>query len=62
MDPVIDEICRARDVQPHALRRWGSYLRTVVQPQLDELAARQAADVAPVATDEAARSRKDRAS
>lgn len=39
MDPIIEEMARARDVQPHSLRRWVEYLRTVVQPQLDELAA-----------------------
>lgn len=63
MDPVIEEIGRARDVQPHALRRWATYLKTVVQPQLDELAARKAADViAPVSDDAAPRPRRERAS
>lgn len=38
MDPVIEEICRAREVQPHALGRWQRYLRDVIQPKLARLA------------------------
>lgn len=39
MHPLIEEICRARDVQPHALGRWQHELRTTIQPMLDELDA-----------------------
>lgn len=44
MHPLIEEICRARDVQPHALGRWQHELRTTIQPMLDELAERRDAD------------------
>ncbi len=40
MDPIIEEICRARRNEPirgDVLRRWQDHLRNVVQPQLDEL-------------------------
>ncbi len=40
MDPIIEEICRARhpqDIRPASLRRWQDYLRLTVQPQLDQL-------------------------
>lgn len=49
MDPIIEEMARAREVQPHALRRWVEHLRTVVQPQLDELAALKASKDAEAA-------------
>jgi len=40
MDPVIQEIQRARagDIRPDVFRRWARYLREQIQPQLDELA------------------------
>jgi hypothetical protein len=44
MHPLIEEICRARDVQPHAFGRWQRALREEIQPLLDELAARRAAE------------------
>lgn len=37
MHPIIDEICRARDVRPDVLRRWQRQLRDEMQPLLDEL-------------------------
>lgn len=40
MDPIIEEILRAKNyesVRPDVFRRWQSYLRDTVQPQLDEL-------------------------
>lgn len=43
MDPIFEEMARAREVQPRALRRWVEHLVTVIQPQLDELAALKAA-------------------
>jgi len=53
MDPIFEEMARARDVQPRALRRWVDYLRDVVQPQLDELAAIKAAGADAFADGEA---------
>jgi hypothetical protein len=38
MDPVIDEMLRARHpIRPDVFKRWCAHLRDVVQPQLDEL-------------------------
>lgn len=38
MDPIIEEILRVRlPLRPDVLRRWQTYLRDHVQPQLDEL-------------------------
>lgn len=45
MDPVIEEILRARRNEPirgDVLRRWQDHLRNTVQPQLDELDALKA--------------------
>lgn len=50
MHPLIEEICRAREVQPHAFGRWQRELRDVIQPMLDErdrlLAEREATKAA----------------
>lgn len=43
MDPIFEEMARAREVQPRALRRWVEHLVNVIQPQLDELAEIKAA-------------------
>lgn len=52
MHPVIEEICRAGSVvQYHALRRWQRVLRDEVQPMLDELDQRRAADQQAKAAD-----------
>jgi hypothetical protein len=40
MDPVIEEICRARgpeDIRPSKLRDWQQYLKHDVQARLDAL-------------------------
>jgi hypothetical protein len=45
VDPVIEEMSRWRVDQPlrgEVARRWVSYLREIVQPQLDELNALKA--------------------
>jgi hypothetical protein len=36
MDPVIAQLARARDIQPHFLRYMKQHFINVVQPQLDE--------------------------
>lgn len=59
MDPIFEEMARAREVQPRALRRWVDYLRDVVQPQLDELAALKAAQAAEPIKRGPGRPRKD---
>lgn len=48
MHPVLDEICRAKDVPTRmdVFRRWQHELRTQVQPELDELARRREDDTA----------------
>lgn len=38
MDPVIQQIARARSIEPHFLRKMKEHLVGVVQPQLDECA------------------------
>ena len=40
--PTIDEFCRAKDFQPHFLRRCQREFREQVQPQLDRLEAVEA--------------------
>ncbi len=40
MDPMIEEFCRVRtpqDIRPDVLKRWQTYLRTQIQPKLDDL-------------------------
>jgi hypothetical protein len=37
MDPVIEEMQRAREVRPDVLRRWARYFRIEIQPKLDRL-------------------------
>lgn len=50
MDSVIEQMTQAKDVPRYdVFRRWASYLRDVVQPQLDEL-ARLKAEASPAAT------------
>ena len=46
MHPLIEEICRAKDVQPHAFRRWQQELRQTIQPMLDDLERRKAEEAA----------------
>lgn len=36
MDPVIEELCRASELQPHVLRRMQDYFRGPIQQKLDE--------------------------
>jgi hypothetical protein len=36
MDPVIQQIARARSIEPHFLRKMKEHFIGVVQPQLDE--------------------------
>ena len=55
MDPIFEEMARAREVQPRALRRWVEYLRDVIQPQLDELAALKTAKDSEASSRKAAR-------
>jgi len=51
MHPLIEEICRAREVQPHALGRWQQELRQTIQPMLDDLERRKADEAATTATE-----------
>lgn len=40
MHPMIEEMCRAKDlsdVRPDVFRRWQQTLRAEIQPKLDEL-------------------------
>lgn len=49
MDPILHEICRVprgAAVRDDVMRRWQHHIRTVVQPQLEELARLQAAHLA----------------
>ena len=46
MHPVIEEICRqpgVQSVQPMCFRKWQRQLRDEIQPLLDELETRRAA-------------------
>ena len=38
MDPILDEILRARlPIRPDVMRRWQTHIREVLAPQLQEL-------------------------
>jgi hypothetical protein len=42
MDPIIEQLCRARELRPDVLRRMQRYFRDEIQPKLDELDALKA--------------------
>ena len=46
MDPIIEQLCRARELRPDVLRRMQRYFRDEIQPKLDELDALKAAAAA----------------
>jgi hypothetical protein len=37
MDPIIEQLCRARELRPDVLRRMQRYFRDEIQPKLDRL-------------------------